>query len=148
MTLVFGGLPLQQNLENPLLIEWMTLQNQFDAFETISLAIKLVAVLVAALFVFELRHPEVIVVLNSICWVQDAIWKTFQSRFADRLLVIEYELTNASSASNIQFNTAWEAKPRGLILLMSEYLRHLVKPTVVFPHFVLLCLGMYMVLFI
>jgi hypothetical protein len=52
MTLVFGGLPLQQNLENPLLIEWMTLQNQFDAFETISLAIKLVAVLVAALLVF------------------------------------------------------------------------------------------------
>ncbi|MFQ3205920.1 MAG: hypothetical protein ACI9IT_000054 [Glaciecola sp.] len=140
-------LPLQQNLQNPLLIEWVTLQNQFDAFEKLSLAIKLVAVVMATLFAFELKHPDVIVVLNSICWIQDAIWKTFQSRFADRLLLIESELSSESSDGNIQFNTAWEAKPRGLISLISEYLRHLAKPTVVFPHFVLLCLGMYVLFF-
>jgi hypothetical protein len=139
---------LQQNLENPLLIEWVTLQNQFDAFEKLSLVIKLVAVLVATLFAFELKNPEIILVLNSICWVQDAIWKTFQSRFADRLLTIESELASASSDTNIQFNTVWEAKPRGLISLISAYLRHLAKPTVVFPHFVLLGLGLYVVLFI
>nr|WP_297350009.1 hypothetical protein [uncultured Glaciecola sp.] len=139
---------MQQNLQNPLLIEWVTLQNQFDAFEKLSLAIKLVAVVMATLFAFELKHLDVIVVLNSICWIQDAIWKTFQSRFADRLLLIESELSTTSSDGNIQFNTAWEAKPRGLISLISEYLRHLAKPTVVFPHFVLLCLGMYVVFFI
>jgi hypothetical protein len=91
----------------------MTLQNQFDAFETLSLAIKLVSVLVATLFVFELKHPEIIVELNSTCWLQDAIWKTFQSRFADRLLELESELSSASGDNNIQFNTAWKAKPRG-----------------------------------
>lgn len=139
---------MHQNLENPLLIEWVTLQNQFDAFEKLSLAIKLTAVAVATLFAFELKHPEIIVVLNSICWVQDAIWKTFQARFAERLLAIESELSSASSDGNIQFNTAWEAKPRGLLSLISEYLRQLAKPTVVFPHIVLLCLGMYVVLFI
>jgi hypothetical protein len=100
------------------------------------------------LFAFELKNPEIILVLTSICWVQDAIWKTFQSRFADRLLAIESEVSNASSDANIPFNTVWEAKPRGLMSLVSEYLRHLAKPTVVLPHFVLLGLGVYVLLFI
>ncbi|GAC29956.1 hypothetical protein [Brumicola pallidula] len=133
--------------ENPLLIEWATLQNQFDAFEKLSLVIKLVAILIAALFVFELKQPEIILVLNSICWGQDAIWKTFQSRFADRLLKIESDLSSTSNSGHIQFNTAWDLKPRGQVSLVSEYLRHLVKPTIVFPHLILLCLGMYVVLF-
>jgi hypothetical protein len=126
----------------------VTLQNQFDAVEKLSLVIKLVAVLVATLFAFELNNPEIILVLTSICWVQDAIWKTFQSRFADRLLAIESEVSNVSSDANISFNTIWEAKPRGLVSLVLEYLRHLAKPSVAFPHFVLLGLGVYVVLFL
>jgi len=136
---------LQDKQKGPLLTEWVTLQNQYDAFEKLSLAIKLLAVLLACLFSIALIHPEVIVVLNSILWVQDAIWKTLQSRFSERLLDIESCLSSSESDGSIQFNTAWEAKPRGIVLLVSEYLRHLVKPTVVFPHLVLVLLGAYVV---
>lgn len=136
---------MQDKQKGPLLTEWVTLQNQYDAFEKLSLAIKLLAVLLACLFSIALIHPEVIVVLNSILWVQDAIWKTLQSRFSERLLDIESCLSSSESDGSIQFNTAWEAKPRGIVLLVSEYLRHLVKPTVVFPHLVLVLLGAYVV---
>lgn len=145
---IFEDFAVQHNLQNPLLTEWVTLQNQFDAFEKLSLAIKLVAVIIATLLALELKHPEVVVVLNSICWVQDAVWKTFQARFGDRLLVIESELSSGSCDGNIHFNTAWEAKPRGFLPLISEYLRQLAKPTVVFPHIALLFLGVYFVLFV
>jgi hypothetical protein len=137
---------LQENQKGPLLTEWVTLQNQCDAFEKLSLAIKLLAVLLACLFSIALTHPEVIVVLNSILWIQDAIWKTFQSRFSERLLDIESCLSSPESDNSIQFNTAWEAKPRGIVYLVSEYLRHLAKPTVVFPHLVLVLLGAYVVI--
>ncbi|AEP28687.1 hypothetical protein [Brumicola nitratireducens] len=135
-----------ESQKSPLLTEWVTLQNQCDAFEKLSLGIKLLAVLLASLFSITLIHPEIILVLNSILWVQDAVWKTFQSRFSERLLQIESSLSSSQSDSSIQFNTAWEAKPRGIVFLVSEYLRHLAKPTVVFPHLVLILLGAYVVI--
>lgn len=135
-----------ESQKSPLLTEWMTLQNQCDAFEKLSLGIKLLAVLLASLFSITLTRPEIILVLNSILWVQDAVWKTFQSRFSERLLQIESSLSSSGSDSSIQFNTAWAAKPRGRVFLVSEYLRHLAKPTVVFPHLVLILLGAYIVI--
>jgi hypothetical protein len=128
-----------------LIVEWSTLQNQFDAFEKLSLVIKLVAILVTCLFALDIKHPEILLMVNAILWGQDAIWKTFQSRFADRLLKIESELNSESSDAAIQFNTAWEDKHRSTFSLLSEYLTHLVKPTVVYPHFVLLSLACYIV---
>ena len=139
---------MQENQKGPLLTEWVTLQNQCDAFEKLSLGIKLLAVLLASLFSFTLSHPEIILILHSILWVQDAVWKTFQSRFSERLLEIERCLSSPDRDNSIQFNTYWEAKPRGMVFLVSEYLRHLVKPTVVFPHLVLLLLGAYVVILI
>lgn len=135
-----------ESQKGPLLTEWVTLQNQCDAFEKLSLGIKLLAVLLASLFSIKVSHPEIILVLNSILWVQDAVWKTFQSRFSERLLAIESCLSSSESHGSIQFNTAWEAKPRGIVFLVSEYLRHLAKPTVVFPHLVLILLGAYIVI--
>lgn len=136
---------MQENQKGPLLTEWVTLQNQCDAFEKRSLTIKLLAVLLASLFSIAINHPEIILLLNSILWFQDAVWKTFQSRFSERLLVIENCLSTPGTDDNIQFNTAWEAKPRGTVRLVSEYLRQLLKPTVVFPHLVLVLLGAYVV---
>jgi len=135
---------LKSYQERPLLVEWVTLQNQFDAFEKCSLAIKLVAILVTALLIFKVENPFIIVLLNGVFWTQDAIWKTVQSRFADRLLIIEGELLNSASNDHIQFNTAWAAKPRGFTVLVMEYFGHSVKPTVAFPHCVLVCVGVYM----
>lgn len=138
---------LQTTQDKPLLVEWSTLQNQYDAFEKISLLLKLFAVAVCVLLAFEVAHPEILIIVNGVLWVQDAIWKTFQSRFSDRLLVIEADLAQQSALSSIQFNTAWEAKRKGFVSLLSEYLRHLVKPTIVFPHFPLLCVGAYVVFY-
>ncbi len=137
-----------ESQKSSLLTEWVTLQNQYDAFEKFSLGIKLFAVLLAATFSVKLLHPEIILILNSILWVQDAVWKTFQSRFSERLLEIESCLSSSESNGSIQFNTAWETKPRGIVILVSEYLRHLAKPTVVFPHLALVLLGAYVIIFI
>ena len=134
--------------ENPLLLEWATLQKQFDDFEKLSLLIKLTAIVLTSMLVFDVSHPHIVPFLLSICWLQDAIWKTVQSRFSERLLVIENELAKPQLNATIQFNTAWESKPRSVFSLLSEYLRHLIKPTVIFPHAALLCVALYFVLLI
>ncbi len=136
---------LQQSQSSPLIIEWATLQNQYDAFEKLSLTIKLCAIFVSAALMFDIKYPGLVLFFNVIFWVQDAIWKTFQSRFAERLVDIERELITKHTG-NIAFNIAWEERPRSIVRLLSEYLRHLAKPTIVFPHAILLCLSCYIVL--
>lgn len=135
---------MQNNQTNPVVIEWVTLQNQYDAFEKLSLLIKLFAILLTAVLVTDIQLPELVLALNAILWVQDAIWKTVQSRFGNRLLTIENELAQAGQGT-IAFNTAWESQPRGLLILLSEYVRHLVKPTVAFPHALLFCITCYVI---
>lgn len=136
---------MQNSQETALMLEWSTLQNQFDAFEKYSLLIKLFAVAVTVVFLFDIKHPEIVVVINSLLWVQDAIWKTFQSRFSIRLLAIEAQMSESPVHGSIRFNTSWEASRSGISALLGEYLRHLVKPTVVFPHVVLLAVACYLV---
>jgi hypothetical protein len=130
---------------NPLIIEWTTLQNQYDAYEKLSLVIKLCAIFVTIALIFDIKHPALVLFFNVIFWIQDAVWKTFQSRFAERLINIEHSLL-LNQLSTIAFNTEWEKKPRSIIKLLSEYLRHIVKPTIIFPHAILFLVSFYAVI--
>ncbi|HQE19770.1 MAG TPA: DRTGG domain-containing protein [Aggregatilineales bacterium] len=66
--------------------EWMTLQGQYERYESGGLGIKLAAVVLAFLgVVFELESWFVgLIVL--LLWLQEGVFKTFQSRLGDRLL--------------------------------------------------------------
>ena len=131
--------------DTPLLLEWTTLQNQFDAFEKLSLLIKLFAIGITSLLMFAVKHPEIILLVNTILWIQDAVWKTFQSRFYERLLVIEAAMKNNSQPDYISFNTSWADSRGGPLGLAFEYVRHLLKPTVIFPHICLLAIAAYLI---
>ena len=127
--------------------EWSTLQNQFDSYEKCSLAIKLFSVLICCILVFVLDTglwPWVVVV---ILWLQDAIWKTFQNRIGQRLEVVEQAIQNNlhhnpdnASQMGMQFNLAWNQSRHDAIGLVSEYNKQSLKPTVAYPHVVLMAL--------
>ena len=69
--------------------EWSLLQNQFDSYEKFSLLIKLFSVGVFIIASLSEQLNFIILILLFILWLQDAIWKTFQSRIENRLLQIE-----------------------------------------------------------
>jgi len=125
--------------------EWVTLQNQFDSYEKCSLAIKLFSILICCILVFALDAGLWSLLVIAILWLQDAIWKTFQNRIGQRLEVVEQAIQDNPHHvpehvlhMGMQFNLAWnQSRPRA-VGLISEYIKQTLKPTVAYPHVVLM----------
>jgi len=120
-------------------IEWSLLQNQFDSYEKYSLLIKLFAIGMAAFYLMANSVSGITVALLAIIWLQDAIWKTFQSRIEPRLLALETWFASDQPLAQghskpFQFNSEYLEIRGGHIALVREYLRQAVRPTVAFPH--------------
>ncbi|WP_016955783.1 hypothetical protein [Catenovulum agarivorans] len=118
-------------------IEWQTLQQAYDKYEFGSLAIKLLAVILT--FVGLITNMQLCLLLSvvAILWLQDGIWKTFQSRFEVRLLEIE-KMSETNATSEPAFNTEWQKQRPGVFGLVKAYLCNSLKPTVMYPYIVLL----------
>lgn len=118
--------------------EWYVLQNQFDSYEKHSLYIKLAAILVVFLAGILASISSFIAVILIVLWLQDAIWKTFQSRLETRLLKIEYAISSGAEGDVLQFNSGYQRERLNGLLLISEYARQSIRPTVAFPYVVLI----------
>jgi hypothetical protein len=117
--------------------EWSLLQNQFDSYEKFSLLIKLANTGVLCTAYFLNKMGIFVLFLLLILWMQDAIWKTFQSRIETRLLQLENCLFEASDVKVFQFNSQYLKNRPGVAGLISEYVKQALRPTVAFPHIVL-----------
>ena len=136
------------DLQLPLLqTEWLTLQNQFDSYEKCSLAIKLFSILICCILVFALNAGVWSLLVVAILWLQDGIWKTFQSRIGKRLEIVEqaiqdnpHHVPELLLHMGMQFNLAWNQSRPQAIGLISEYIKQSLKPTVAYPHVLLIAL--------
>jgi len=125
--------------------EWSLLQNQFDSYEKYSLLIKLFSIGILSAAYFTDHLSIFILCLLLILWFQDAIWKTFQSRIDVRLLQLEAYLANEDNLENpagkvFQFNSLYLKNRPSSIGLINEYLRQALRPTIAFPHLLLIVL--------
>jgi len=133
--------------------EWSLLQNQFDSYEKYSLLIKLSSIAALAAAYFTNHLSVFVLLLLLILWLQDAIWKTFQARIDVRLLQLEGYLLNEHSLENrdgiaFQFNSLYAQNRPGNVGLLKEYLRQSLRPTVAFPHIVLVSILAFHLFFI
>jgi hypothetical protein len=128
--------------------EWLCLQNQYDSYEKWSLVIKLTNIVLCCLLLASIDERYLVVVPVGIFWLQDAIWKTFQSRIGDRLLLVEEAIAAGDEDKAMQFNSQWLATRPGALTLITEYLRHALKPTVAYPHAVLVVLTVFVVVMV
>jgi len=146
---------------NNLSTEWQLLQQQNDHYETWSLIIKLVNIILLPVMI-TLHLPFIIIVpLLLTLWLQDAIWKTFQARGESRLLVLEKAIakqTNRGVASEgeladnseftgdtqqelpFQYNHNFLKERPSTEGLIIEYLKQALRPTIAFPHILLVVL--------
>lgn len=126
--------------ENDLKNEWALLQNQFDSYEKYSLIIKLVNCGVFFITVLLSSTPIFVALLLMALWGQDAIWKTFQSRIEKRLLLIEKSLLDGIEERAYQFNNQYQKNRPGVLGLIGEYFGQALRPTIAFPHALLVLL--------
>jgi len=127
---------------NEFTTEWCLLQNQFDSYEKHSLYIKLVSVAVLLMAEMSGKIDITIAFILLVLWLQDAIWKTFQSRIEPRLFQIEKNILDENNESVCQFNSEYyKVRLKGKALI-GEYLSQSIRPTVAFPHVFLLFIFM------
>lgn len=125
--------------------EWVTLQNQQDSYEKYSLLIKLFHILIVCLFLLFTIQTPLLPILSAVLWLQDGIWKTFQNRFSQRLVVLETGISENDESVGMQFNRQWLLnRPSGLSII-KEYALQSMRPTIAFPHFVLLAISTFLV---
>ncbi|WP_438865033.1 hypothetical protein [Neptunicella sp.] len=125
--------------------EWRCLQQQYEDYEKMALWIKLLNVLITLVL---LIFPHALAIwLVAVLYVQDAVVKTMQSRLGNRLLVVEQAINtslepvvNNTERHAYQLHSQWRANRTGVVGLLAEYMRHCLKPTVAFPHVILLAL--------
>ena len=131
----------------PLLTEqWQTLHNNHESYEKYALIIKLFAI-GATLFSFVQPLAMFVMLLILAClWLQEGIWKTYQSRAAEAILAIEASLAKGKvenepmqSAPYLLYSH-WQANRPSVKGLVSEYISNSLKPTVLYPYFPLMLL--------
>ncbi|WP_448548374.1 hypothetical protein [Thalassotalea fusca] len=129
---------MQQNF---LSSEWQILQKQSDQFETWSLILRLVAIVL--LFTSLLTQvPWLCGLVFLLLWLQDAIWKTFQARTENRLIEIERAIADDLPLTPYQFNYPFSIQPRSSVILIGEYLKQALRPTNALLH--MLVIGIFL----
>ncbi len=120
--------------------EWEVLQNQYDSYEKFSLLIKVFAISVVLLGVGLSINFVFLVCITFVLWLQDGIWKTFQSRIEQRLYLIEGEIASQNTELNksFQFNSEFINNRPNHLGLIKLYVEQSLRPTVAFPYIVLI----------
>src|SRR5689334_8405141 len=89
--------------------EWATLQNNYEQYERTALLIKLTAIVFGAIICFS-GESMAAIALILVLWVQEGIFKTYQSRLGDRLLRIEALIKQSDAeTAPFQLHTEWLA---------------------------------------
>ncbi len=121
-------------------LEWITLQNNYEQYEKSALLIKLTGIVLCALSLLLARHQLQVIAVLSILWIQEGIFRTYQSRLGERILRIENHLAQSTQTEGaaFQLHSEWMRGRPGISGLIKEYVASTLKPTVAFPHAALL----------
>ena len=133
-----------------LIQEWLALQKQTDDYEKYSLLIKLFNIMIVV-FAFSYSLPYIVTfVIVAIVWLQDGIWKTFQSRTEQRIMKLEQGIAEFEEGKGelsilpFQLNRQFRENRASTVGLLTEYFKQSLRPTVAFPHLFLLLLSGYL----
>lgn len=132
--------PLREELSR----EWLALQAQCEDYEKQALRLKIVAVVLFLLGYLVAPDLSVSAILTAMLWLQEGIWKTWQSRLEDRVIQIE-AMMNGTPGQAFQLYTRWKEERPSSFRLIWNYLKNALRPTVAFPYLALLVMDFWLV---
>lgn len=131
-------------------LEWTTLQNNHEQYEKGGLLLKLASLVLTAMGIALGLDAWLIAALVAVLWAQEGIYRTFQSRLGERILRVESLIRQDASGAGLsgagplgsglayQLHSEWLAGRKGGLALVAEYARSASRPTVAFPHALIL----------
>jgi len=124
---------MNENLQD-LKTEWQILHKNYEDYEKFALLFKLAGVAVCLIYLTTILHVFPALCLLFLLWLSEAIWKTFQSRTGDRLVLLEDVLHGDANHKPFNFYSQWASQRPAIDALVKQYLNSALRPTVVFPH--------------
>ncbi len=136
-----------QNVPNT---QWQTLHYDHEKYEQYTLLVKLFTIAVTLMCLISSQPSITSLLLISILWFQEAIWKTYQSRIGAALITIEQSeqvLAKPSCLENesptFQLYSQWQQNRPNAKKLVSEYINNALKPTVLYPYLPLMVIVLF-----
>lgn len=117
--------------------EWLCLQQSYDHMEKQALWLRVVAITLWLWLVQTESSLILQLALLALFWLQEALWKTQQSRTAERLLALE-QASRQQQEIGCQWHTQWQTQRGGISQLAISYIQHALKPTVALTYLILL----------
>ncbi len=125
-------------IHHALLDEWKSQHKSYELYETLSLLIKMLAIVIFAAGIAVKFSVLLMAALSGLSWLLDTFIKTFQSRTESRLRDIEQAWQGAEAKAVMRFYSQWQAKRPGVKGLLSAYLYSALTPTVAAPYILLI----------
>lgn len=123
--------------------QWLTLHNCVEKYEQWALIIKLTA-LVTCFMAFIVNLAVIFtLLLMALFWLQEAIWKTYQSRLTVALTDLESQLKTSKDQVISPIYSQWQENRGGALALIAEYLESSLKPTVILPYLPLIIISLF-----
>jgi hypothetical protein len=113
----------------PLSKQWQVLHNNYESYEQYALIIKLITVSLTALSMILALNVIFTFFIIAILWLQEAIWKTYQSRLSDVIIKLENDSKDA-----YPLYSQWQENRPNTAKLVNSYISNALKPTVAFPY--------------
>ncbi len=120
--------------------EWIVIHNDIEKYERFSLLIKLFTLFISVFSLAFSINVLFCTFIIMVLWLQEGIWKTFQSRLQTRILLLEQEIRTKGTNPAFQLYSQWQNERLGMITLIREYLFNSLKPTVAYPYAILIIL--------
>jgi hypothetical protein len=109
--------------------QWKILHDNYEKYEQYSLVIKLITICVTVCSIALIFSIVLTISIITVLWLQEAIWKTYQSRLSDAIITLEQDNTG-----DIHLYSQWQEKRPSKAKLIKEYIYSALKPTVAFPY--------------
>ncbi|PCI59941.1 MAG: hypothetical protein COB35_10270 [Gammaproteobacteria bacterium] len=125
----------------PLQLEWLALHRDNEKYEHYSLLIKLTTITLTFIGIIMQQPALLIINFIFILWLQDSIWKTYQGRTSERILLLEQAIIDdKQSTTAFSFYRQWQEKRPNIFNLVLEYIKSSMRPTVAYPYVALIIL--------
>ncbi len=126
------------NVNESLGQEWTTLQNNFEQYERSALLVKGASLVIGFAGLVLALDAFLMAAVVLVCWLQEGIFRTFQSRLGLRILKVESLIAQGALSSSaplpFQLHSEWLATRRAGVALLQEYATSACRPTVAYPH--------------
>ena len=121
--------------------EWLLLQRSFASYDKQAIWLKIATVISWLYLLQSAGGLRLQLAVIGVFWLHEVMLRTVQQRTADRLLQLEQASAQQTDIA-MQWHSNWQLQRGGVVKLLTDYVRQLVKVSVAISYLTLILLSL------